>query len=139
MQSAIDRAGIVFGEDVGKKMRREAEEILGHVRGRADCLLAAIAKCEDDDFRPRKPIGFLIQVARGFAEEGIPDWIGEQLAKAPRPIGSGPPPSQTRPMHYWTAADMPKSEGPPIEGVAAEAKRIIREARRAALMGGPDL
>jgi hypothetical protein len=108
--AVVARASIVFGKDSGQKIERERQDILGRIGGRPDCLLAAIAKCEDDDFRPAEPIGFLVKIARQYRDSGIPDWIDEQLAKPPRPIGSGPLPSEKYPVKYFRAADVERPD-----------------------------
>jgi hypothetical protein len=136
MARAIGRASVVLGAAVGDKLRRQAGRILDQIGGRADCLMAAVVDLEvNSDEVPKAAIGLLISMARNYARDGVPDWVEGQLKRPPRPIGSGPLPSETRPMHYWSAADMPKSEGS-TEGVAAKAREFMRAARRAVLAGG---
>jgi hypothetical protein len=121
-----DRAAVVFG-DRAMKLRTQVETIAFQVG--LENLWAALAKAELEESTPKSLTGLLISFARGFRDSGIPDWVGEQLAKPPRPIGSGPLPSQTRPVTYFRAEDHPVPRDPDKVNLSSleMVHRLIRE------------
>ena len=51
----LERVKIVFGAEVAEELKRRWPSLMSDLKGRHDCVLAAVVKCEIDWFLPNEP------------------------------------------------------------------------------------
>ena len=88
------RVAIAYGAATAEFIRQEADAIDQRISGRFDLLLAAVADCELGGIQPADypnlTVAYMLDLARLYAREGIPDHVMAQLARSPIPIPRDP-------------------------------------------------